>query len=123
MLLNKLEKARYEAEFEMYAGGNELVTRAQMEVPVDTGALQSSGTVEVPIRKGEKSEMEVYFGDTGIMNPEHGRATSTYAMDQHENLTYSHNIGKAHYLTDPLNRIKDTIKNRVRRAFVRGLKS
>lgn len=123
MLLRRVEQARNAAENEMYSSGHELVVAAQLEVPVDTGALQSSGSVTAPDRDGEKSSIEVYFGDTNVLNPNHGRATSTYALDQHENTTYHHEVGKPHYLTDPLETMKNTIRSRIKKAFVRGFKS
>jgi len=124
VLLMQLERGISRAEHEMVSSGQELLILSNPEVPVDTGALASSGGVEGPIREGDKSSVEVFYGDDNVFNPEHGKATSTYAQDQHENLSYRHiNGGKAHFLTNPLDVMRDGIVQRISRAFVKGLTS
>lgn len=62
-------------------------------VPVDLGALRSSGFVRQPQRgAGRLIRVELVYGGPAV----------TYAIDQHENETYSHTVGQAGYLRIPL---------------------
>lgn len=60
-------------------------------VPVDTGALRSSGTVEGP---DPRNLVVIGFG---------GQA-APYALKQHERTDYSHTVGEARYLVRGLER-------------------
>lgn len=63
-------------------------------VPVDKGTLRSSGYVNNVSRK--KQDLEVTLG--------FGGASAPYALEQHENLSYSHTVGENKYLEKPLMR-------------------
>lgn len=60
-------------------------------VPVDTGALRSTGTVEGPNTVGQ---VTLSFGG----------AAAPYALTQHEDLSYHHDTGEARYLVRGLER-------------------
>ena len=60
-------------------------------VPVDTGALRSSGQVVGPDTQGK---VEIRYGG----------AAAPYAVRQHEELNYRHDVGEARYLTRALER-------------------
>ena len=64
-------------------------------VPVDTGALRSTGRVT---------------GPTGVRNPSvllsFGGAAAPYALRQHENLFYRHTVGEARYLVRGVERFQ-----------------
>lgn len=80
-----------------------LLNESQPLVPVDTGRLKESGeVVEIP-----KGYSVVYSTE----NPETGY---NYAMIQHENLEYHHEVGQAKYLEEPLRRNADKLISIVR---------
>ncbi len=73
----------------------ELLTRANMEVPIERSDLQGSGTPSV--------DAESLRGAVS-----YGTYDTPYAVDQHENMGYQHDPGrKAKYLEDPLNGMKN----------------
>jgi hypothetical protein len=83
----------------------EVIEQSKREVPVDTGALRASAFVEDPQinDKEEKVTIELGYGRQATqINPESGLATTSYMVDQHENLLYFHKVGKAKYLEDPV---------------------
>lgn len=117
----QLERAVQSAEAEMVASAQELIITAEPDVPIDTGALRSSGGTEGPTRKGDSTSVDVFFGDDNVYNPDHGRPTSFYAQDQHENMNYTHpRGGKDHYLTDNLAKMRSAITDRIKRAVIKG---
>lgn len=67
-----------------YAEGLEVLAFSQKIVPVDTGALKSSGFVEEPRVRGGVIECRVGYG---------GPAAG-YALDVHENLEMKHDSGE-----------------------------
>jgi hypothetical protein len=60
-------------------------------VPVDTGALRSSGRVTGP-------------SHNGVVTLSFGGAAAPYALRQHEDLAYRHKLGEARYLVRGLER-------------------
>ena len=81
VLRNALENA-------LSAIAEDLCVASQAEVPVDTGALKESVTVE---KIEDDSGQIVYFVSYG----------KEYAVEQHENLNFFHSHGKAKFLEDP----------------------
>jgi hypothetical protein len=65
----------------------------QTFVPVDTGALRSSGHVE-PVRFTGRATIEVSLG--------YGGPSAAYALEVHENLNSHHAYGQAKYLETPV---------------------
>lgn len=63
-------------------------------VPVDTGALRSTGRVEGPTFTRHSPEVELSFGGSA----------APYALVQHEHLEYHHTVGEARYLVRGLER-------------------
>lgn len=70
--------------------GERIMRRSKAEfVPVDTGTLRSTGHVEsFPTR----IKIRLIYGGP----------SATYALDQHENFTYHHEVGGPKYLERPL---------------------
>ena len=66
----------------------ELCVASQAEVPVDTGALKESATVEKIEDDSGQIAYVVSYGED-------------YAVEQHENLNFFHSHGKAKFLEDP----------------------
>lgn len=81
----------------LYRLGETIMGEAKLEVPVDTGALRSSGHVQLPETSGPQTRVQLGFG---------GPATP-YALRQHETppTIYHHTVGKWKYLEDPFRRI------------------
>lgn len=71
---------------------NKLMNKSQTLVPVDTGVLRGSGTVNNPVAQG--GGVTVMFG--------YGGAASDYAEIQHENESFQHDDGQAKYLQEPI---------------------
>ena len=63
-------------------------------VPVDKGALRSSGRVEGPTGTSEKPQVELSFGGS----------SAPYALIQHEVTTFHHTVGEPRYLVRGLER-------------------
>lgn len=93
----------------LYEEAQGLITEAKEETPKDTGALRSSGHVELPQIEGTKVTVEAGFGGAAV----------DYAIYVHEDLEAYHTNGKAKYLEDPLNRrsrgMDDRIAEKMRR--------
>lgn len=63
-------------------------------VPVDEGTLRNSGRVTGP---DAEDVVRLTFGG----------AAAPYALEQHENMQYSHNVGEARYLVRGVERASD----------------
>lgn len=63
-------------------------------VPVDKGALRSSGRVEGPTGTSSNPQVSLSFGG----------ASAPYALAQHEITTYHHTVGEPRYLVRGLER-------------------
>ena len=87
----------------LYKEAIETMAESAMEVPVDLGILRASGTVNPPEISG--NGVSVTFG--------YGGAASDYAIPQHEREDYSHTVGKAKYLEDPLMRRANGMERRM----------
>lgn len=70
-----------------------MMTRSKTEfVPVDQGDLRNTGHVQPPVVEGSETSVTLGFG---------GPAAS-YAIPQHENLDFKHQVGEAKYLERPV---------------------
>ena len=101
-------------------GAEAILTEAIDAAPVDTGTLRRSGTVTVGklpdsarIYEAAKSgnEMKDAFPDpVGKKKAVYISFNTPYARRQHEELDYEHpRGGKAKYLEDPFNRLKQKV--------------
>lgn len=75
-------------------GGNKLVTMTYKDVPLDTGALRTSGRVTIIGGGIDISQGTVSFSENA---PHNG---FNYAALQHENVFHHPKGGKDHYLSD-----------------------
>ena len=79
----------------------EVVMKASKSlVPADTRVLLGSGHVSLPGRTG--GGWSVKFG--------YGGAAQKYAVIQHEADDYHHNVGQAHYLSEPFEAAAPTLE-------------
>ena len=82
---SKIGVALYrEAQIEM--------TESKKRVPVDTGALRSSGVVQKPVSDGNATSVTLGYGGPSV----------DYAFKVHEDLEAFHKVGQAKYLESVL---------------------
>ena len=72
--------------------GNEAMTDAKQQTPVDVGTLRASGTVFPPERSATRATVTLGFGG----------AASDYTVPVHERLDVSHPTGGPKYLERPV---------------------
>lgn len=79
-------------------------------VPVDSGTLRRSGAVGGVETRGQVHTITIGYGG----------AASSYALEQHENLFYSHKSGKqAKYLSTPAEARQDDFVRNLRKRLER----
>lgn len=98
-------KARKAVHGALYREGTRTMTRSRDEfVPVDLGALKSTGTVGFPEDVGDEVVVELGYG--GPAGPgvtlRDGTDHVGYAVVVHEDLTARHEVGGAKYLERPV---------------------
>lgn len=76
----------------LYAVGNNVVDKSMDKTPVDFGNLRGSHYVTHPVKRGGNVLVEVGVGTTA----------ESYAVEQHENLTFQHKEGEAKFLEKAL---------------------
>ena len=81
---------------------NEIMSLSQSRCPVDTGMLRGSAQVT----RKEKTVLVSYGG-----------AAASYAVQQHENLQYHHDVGQAKFLESSFDELKDKAPDYVKRAI------
>lgn len=102
----------------MFTEANLVMTTSKRQVPVDTGALRSTGHVRLAQIKGEVVSVELgYGGPAGSGDPTGGGRNYTsnqtgrvvasgekvgYGYYVHEDLEAQHTVGKAKFLEEPL---------------------
>jgi hypothetical protein len=88
----------------LYTAAQKVMTESKQSfVPVDTGALRSSGYVREPTYTGTATKVELGFGGPA----------APYAVYVHENMHAHHNVGQAKYLEVPLNQAQHNIVEEV----------
>lgn len=98
----------------LYREGERIMAASKPLVPVDTGALRSTGYVALPKIDGSRVSLEIGYGgpaggnqQTGpFISPRSGRTVLPgqpvgYAVVVHEDLTARHTVGQAKYLEKP----------------------
>ena len=73
-------------------------------VPIDTGNLKSTGTVQVTADRPQLFEATLSYGGP----------SAAYAIFVHENLQAKHAIGQALYLTTPARKVAPNIPQRIK---------
>lgn len=116
-VLRNLERAGGEikkrGEAALRAEAENIMTESKRQVPVDTGALRSTGHVEQPTRGGSRLSVILAYGGPagagGAVTPGYSKKTKRvaedpvgYAVYVHEDLEAHHTVGKAKYLEDPV---------------------
>lgn len=112
-LARRLNAAVKAAETALYQGGSIIMTEAKKRAPLDLGTLKNSGYVTLPRRDGDEVFVEVGFGG----------AAKAYAIRQHEETTYNHEIGEAKYLQNAIDAKEMEVRNRIAKLTDRALES
>lgn len=112
-----LKKAREQILKAVGAGvfgvGNEIMTEAKRNTPVDFGALKGSGYVTEPSIVGTTASVELGFGGPA----------KAYAVVQHESTEFNHEVGEAKFLENAVNRAAAGALARVGKIAARQLKA
>ena len=78
---------------------NEIQSLSQSRCPVDTGTLRGSA-------RTQREDTKVMVG--------YGGAASGYSVDQHENMSYHHEVGQAKFLESAFDELKSKAKDYVK---------
>ena len=101
------------AEAAIYQGASIVMTEAKKRAPLDFGTLRNSGYVTLPRRDGSDVFVEAGFGG----------AAKAYAVRQHEETSYNHEVGEAKYLQNAIDAKENEVRARVRRLTDKALAS
>lgn len=103
-VLSRLENAEAALGRALYEEANRIFNQSQALVPVDTGALRSSGHVTLPNQGPDGVEVTIGYGG----------AAAPYAVYVHERLDLNHpNGGQAKFLEEPVNAAANGIAGRL----------
>jgi len=113
---NKLKRAgqgyRDALSAALYQKGLQILAESVKETPVKYGFLRQSGYVSPPQHAGNMPIVEVGFG-------------KEYAPYVHNRRELHHNVGKSHFLIDPVNRhrngYKTWIAKKAQQNYERGI--
>lgn len=98
-LAKMTKKQRKSGAAGLYAIGNEVMTSAKKQTPVDTGILRKTGYVTLPQDKHGQTFVEIGFGGPA----------EEYSIPQHERTDYVHEAGNAKFLERPVDKSESTI--------------
>jgi len=87
----------------LYESAEEIMTDAKGRAPVDLGNLKGSGTVTLPTDTPEGVVVRIGFGGPA----------APYALIQHENLSFRHEVGEAKYLENAVDSLGHLVQQRV----------
>lgn len=108
------ERAEKSLGAQLYREAQGIMASSQGLVPVDTGALRSSGYVKEPEREGDQVVVTLgYGGPAAKINPKSGESTDGYAIHVHENLDAVHKVGTAKFLELPFDQAKSGMAGRI----------
>ena len=112
-LAKRLNAAVKAAETALYQGASIIITEAKKRAPLDVGTLRNSGYVTLPRRDGNDVFVEAGFGG----------AAKAYAVRQHEETSYNHEVGEAKYLQNAIDAKELEVRARVQRLADKALAS
>jgi hypothetical protein len=105
----RLKKSGVNAAKELAGGlkveAERIMTAAKRITPVDQGTLRSSGHVQAPVIRRKTASVVLGFGG----------AASDYALIQHERTDFTHTVGQAKFLEQPVKSAAVGFGNRVAR--------
>lgn len=98
----------------LYQEGVGILEASKGLVPVDTGALRSSGYTAEPVYDGMTVTVDMgYGGPAAQINPKTGESTDGYALIVHENLDAFHKVGTAKFLEMPFDQATEGMAQRL----------
>lgn len=106
---------------ELYREGEQIMTVSKPLVPVDTGALRSTGHVKPPEIEGHQVRVTMGYG--GPAGAEVGGVYVGYALKVHEDLAAFHPTGQAKYLEQPAMEAAKGMPERVAAGLERDIAS
>ena len=86
-----------------YQEATNIMAEAKPLCPVDNGFLKASGHVRMPEIDGARVTVTMGFGGVA----------EAYALVQHENLDFHHNVGQAKFLEQPFAAAKSGLAGRM----------
>jgi hypothetical protein len=97
----------------LWKEGNNIMNAAKEITPVDTGALKTSGLVNLPVINGDSVEVTLGFGGAAV----------DYAEIQHEEASYYHTPPTQYkFLEQPFKAAQDGMELRIAQDLWAGLK-
>lgn len=87
-----LQSMSGKAEAALYQEAERIMTEAKKRTPVEFGTLKNSGHVQPPEREANSVSVTMGFGGSA----------EDYAIVQHEDLSFHHNVGEAKFLENPI---------------------
>ncbi len=100
-------------ESTLYEEAEKIIGEAkEKHVPVDLGALRSSGFVEDPKTKGRRTSVRLGFGGPA----------AKYALIVHEDMKAAHTVGSAKYLKIPYDKAQKGMSGRLARRLTSIIK-
>lgn len=113
----KFRSTFFDAASAIYIEGEETISKAKPQTPVDEGPLRNSGHVQPPEMFVDEIDVELGFGGPAGAGNQGGETNDEdvgYAVYVHEDLTAQHNPPtKAKYLEDPVEERRSGMTNRV----------
>lgn len=106
------EKAIAALKRELYQEANGIMTQSKELVPVDTGNLRDSGTVQLPRQESTAVVQELGYGGPA----------APYAIFVHENTVVFHKVGMAKFLEVPFRQAQRGITDRIASGMRKNLK-
>lgn len=108
----------------VYKEGELVMSRSKDEfVPVDLGALKSTGHVEEPVIDGTKVTVEMgYGGPSGVATAD-GTDYVGYALYVHEDEQAHHTVGSSGYLEKPAMEEASHMPDRVKAVIARDIEA
>lgn len=103
LLKRHREKAISALKKELYQEGQGIMTQSKELVPVDTGNLRDSGTVQLPRQEGSAIVQEMGYGGPA----------APYAIFVHENTVVFHKVGMAKFLEIPFRQAQRGMVDRI----------
>lgn len=87
----------------LYREGWRIMTQSKEDfVPVDLGALKSTGDVSLPETRGDRIEVVLGYGGPAKTRTRDGKDYVGYAIVVHEDLQAQHTVGGPKYLERPV---------------------
>lgn len=113
MLRRRGEKVVAALKRELYQEATGIMAQSKELVPVDTGNLRDSGTVQLPKQEGSAIVQELGYGGTA----------APYAVFVHENTVVFHKVGMAKFLEIPFRQAQRGMADRIAAGMRKSLRS